>query len=448
QAARAGHRVSVLERAARPGGMAASFEVAGVRVDHGSHRLHPTTDPAILAELQRLLGGQLQWRRRRGRIRLAGRWIGFPLRLGDLARHLPPSLVAAALADAVAAPLRRPRDDTFAEVVRAGPGPTALAVVYGPYASKLWGLDATALSGEQARRRISVASPGAVVARLLGGGRARRRSPPGFWYPARGFGSIVEALAAAATEAGVELRHRLEVAAVALGGPGRGARVAMAGGGAVEAAHVWSTLPLTALAEVVVDPPPPPEVTAAARCLAFRALVLVYLVLDLPRWTPYDAHYLPGPETPVSRVSEPKNYRDGPDDPPDRTVVCAELPCTVGDGVWAADDHELGAVVVAGLAAQDLPPLRPVAVVSRRLPAAYPVYARGFEDAFGALDAWASSLPGLVTLGRGGLFAHDNTHHALAMGWAAAEALDPAGRWDPSSWAAARDRFAHHVVED
>src|SRR4029450_307526 len=39
--ARAGHKVVVLERAPGPGGAAASFELDGVRGDHGSHRLQP-----------------------------------------------------------------------------------------------------------------------------------------------------------------------------------------------------------------------------------------------------------------------------------------------------------------------------------------------------------------------------------------------------------------------
>jgi hypothetical protein len=53
-----------------------------------------------------------------------------------------------------------------------------------------------------------------------------------------------------------------------------------------------------------------------------------------------------------------------------------------------------------------------------------------------------------VTLGRGGLHAHDNTHHALAMGWAAADALRADGTWDADAWAASRRAFAAHVVED
>ncbi len=50
RAASAGHGVTVLERAGRVGGLAGSFEVGGVRVDHGSHRLHPATEPHLLAE--------------------------------------------------------------------------------------------------------------------------------------------------------------------------------------------------------------------------------------------------------------------------------------------------------------------------------------------------------------------------------------------------------------
>ena len=73
-------------------------------------------------------------------------------------------------------------------------------------------------------------------------------------------------------------------------------------------------------------PAPPPAVLEAAGQLGFRAMLLVYLVLDGDRYSPYDAHYLPDAGTPVTRVSEPTNYRDG-DDPPGRTVLCAELPC-------------------------------------------------------------------------------------------------------------------------
>jgi hypothetical protein len=78
----------------------------------------------------------------------------------------------------------------------------------------------------------------------------------------------------------------------------------------------------------------------------------------------------------------------------------------------------------------------------------YPVYLIGFERAQQQLDTWAESVDGLVTLGRQALFAHDNTHHALAMGHAVAQCLDRHGAVDRSAWRAARAAFADHVVED
>ena len=138
-AARAGHEVTVVERAHAVGGLAGSFDVAGLRVDHGSHRLHPNIDPPLLAELRDLLGDDLQTRPRHGRIAMAGRMLAFPLRSLDLLRGLPGGLAARMARDAAVSPLRRPRADTFADVVRAGLGPTVYDTFYGPYAAQALG---------------------------------------------------------------------------------------------------------------------------------------------------------------------------------------------------------------------------------------------------------------------------------------------------------------------
>jgi hypothetical protein len=88
----------------------------------------------------------------------------------------------------------------------------------------------------------------------------------------------------------------------------------LAGGDTLDAAQVWSTAPLPALARTV-SPAPPPEALAAAGRLRHRAMILLYVVLDRPRWTEFDAHYFPGPEVVAARVSEPRNYRDDPAQP-------------------------------------------------------------------------------------------------------------------------------------
>jgi protoporphyrinogen oxidase len=438
RAAREGLSVTVLDRADAVGGMAASFDVAGVRVDHGSHRLHPATPPAVLADIQRLLGADLQLRPRNGRLRVGGAWVGFPLRAAELARALPPSMLARGAADMLTRPLRRGSADSYAGALRHSLGPTLYGALYSPYARKLWGLDGEEIDAEQARKRVSADTPLKIARRIL----FRRGSGQGrvFYYPRRGFGQIAEALAEAATAAGADIRLGAEVRKVS------GATVTTAGGEQVTGGHLLSTVPLPVLARLS-QPGPPDGVLEDAGRLRFRAMVLAYVVHDGRPWTQFDAHYLPGPDTPITRVSEPANYRDSPDDPRDRTVLCCELPCDVGDPVWTASDDELGAIVTGTLAHAALPPLNVAGIHVKRLRHVYPVYARGYAEHLRGLDTWAGTLPDVTTFGRLGLFVHDNTHHAMVMAYDVVDAVR-AGRRDEPAWAAARARFATHVVED
>jgi protoporphyrinogen oxidase len=438
RAATAGYAVTAVERAPVPGGAAASITVAGQRVDLGSHRLHESIRPEILSELRRLLGDELQLRPRRGRIRLAGRWVRFPLAASDAARNLPPSFVARAARDALGKPWRKPRTETFAGVLRAGLGPAICQAFYFPYARKIWGVDPERLSAEQARRRVGASSPGGILKKVVSGRGSR------FWYPAGGYGRISEALAAGAADAGARVLYGRTVERLLLGDEGIVAR--LDDGSELAARRAWSTIPVTTLAGIA-EPGPPARVLEAASSVRFRSMLLVYLVVDSDRYTSFDAHYLPEEWTPVTRVSEPKNYRDAPD-PPGRTVLCAEIPCDRDSDVWRADDDAARDLVLEALRGASLPEPRIVAVHTHRLGHAYPVYEAGFERFLDPLHEWVDAQERLLTFGRQGLFVHDNAHHALAMAWDAVECLEPGGGFNRARWRRAQEGFRSHVVED
>jgi protoporphyrinogen oxidase len=280
-----------------------------------------------------------------------------------------------------------------------------------------------------------------VLRRVARGARPAGRT---FLYPRRGFGQIPEALADAAVGAGAALRCSTTVTRIS-STPG-GARLSTAAG-EVEAGVVLSTLPLGALVDLV-DPGPPPEVRTAVGALRSRAMVLAYLVLDRPQFTRWDAHYFPAADEPVARVSEPRNYRHDPGQPDDVTVLCVELPCDVGDGTWTASDDELAARSTASLGRMGLGWADAVAVETRRVPHLYPVMRRGFAPAQAVVESWVAARTDVVTLGRAGLFTGDNTHHAMAMGAAAARCVRADGAFDHAVWALERHGFRSHVVED
>lgn len=444
--------VAVLEQQAVPGGNAGSFEFGGMRVDYGSHRLHPSCDAAIMADIRSLLGADLLDRPRHGRIRLRGRWIHFPLKPADLLLRLDKGFAVASLRDMAMKPFRKSRPaESFSDALLASLGPTICGSFYFPYARKMWGRLPTELSAIQAQRRVSANSFSKLLRKVASSIPGLKPAGAGrFFYPRHGYGQICEAYANDAARRGADIRYQHSVRRIvpplgdtdpwivesdSINGPER-----------LEADHLWSTIPIARLVRLV-DAKIPPAVLQAADSIESRAMILIYLELPIGRFTEFDAHYFPGADVSITRLSEPKNYSDLRESR-HSTVLCAELPCSANDSYWTMSDIELGEVVAGDLRRSGIPlPVQPSAIRIRRLPHAYPVYTIGYERWFGMLDAWVEGMPRLLSYGRQGLFAHDNTHHALSMAYAAAECLGPNG-FDIDRWRGYRQAFESHVVED
>ena len=429
------------------GGNAGSFDVDGVRVDFGSHRLHAACDPAILDDIQSMLGDDFGFFERHGRIRLRGKWLHFPLKPVDLLLRLDKGFALGTFRDMVARALPGTADEghTFESVLRANLGPTICDHFYFPYARKMWGDEPERLSGIQARKRVSAGTFKKLLKRLM--------KPPGkggYYYMRRGYGQITEAYADAARDLGADVRLGWQVTGLERSeAEGRWRVYAERGSErtAVEADYVWSTIPVTIVARMT-QPEPPEDVLDAAGEIDYRSMVLVYLTVPVDQFTTTDAHYFPEENVCFTRVSEPKNYFRSTE-PKGRTVLCAEIPCSVGDDVWTMDDDALAELVSRDLATAGIPlPVPHTAVLTRRLRQAYPIYQMGYEVPLGTLDAWVQSVPGLLSYGRQGLFAHDNTHHALFMAYSAVDCLNGSGDFDHGKWAGYREIFKTHVVED
>jgi protoporphyrinogen oxidase len=448
-AKRGGFDVTVVERNTEVGGNAASFPFAGMQVDFGSHRLHPSCAPEILDDIRSMLGDDLLDRPRHGRIRLRGKWVGFPLKFANLVSNLPVSFTLGALADTLKKFGKKAETQTFADVLEQGLGRTICRDFYFPYAKKIWGVAPEELDREQARRRVAAGSVWKLVRKVLGSVPGlRAKAGQRFYYPRNGFGAISEAYAKAAVQAGARILRETTVSGIeTMDGRVTAVHCTNADGmQSLPAQLVLSTIPVTHLVRTAV-PDAPKEVMQSACALKFRSMILVYLAIEAEQFTEFDAHYFPGSDVTITRLSEPKHY--GLSAPAGTTILCAELPCSTSDPVWRASDRELANVMIQSLAASGLPSeLKIREVTSRRLPQAYPIYTSDYGQHFDRVDRWANNIDGLVTFGRQGLFAHDNTHHTLAMAYALNKCLNDAGTLDHVRWAAHRREFEQHIVED
>jgi protoporphyrinogen oxidase len=451
-------RVIILEKEDHIGGNAGSFELAGFRVDYGSHRLHPSCNPRVLQDIRNMLGNDLLDRSRHGRIYLNKRWIHFPLKPVDLTFNSPPIFSIGVARDITSKLFRRNgavvNSTSFASVMERSLGKTICQDFYFPYARKIWGVEPEEISAEQAHRRVINNSLFKMVRKVVS-------TLPGikpangtkYYYPRLGFGQIVDAYAQKAQKGGAELYINSRVNSIS--------KVQNSEGGirhnvlfekdgqeqSITANYVWSTIPITRLVQLVT-PEPSQIVIRAAQNIDYRSMLLVYLVLEQRRFSIFDAHYFPGPSIKITRLSEPKNYSDG-QGPENLTVLCAELPCSSEDDAWGKSDDELAGLVCEALHKADIPIRSHISqILVKRIRYAYPIYRLGYEKYFNQLDDWIGSREGLLTFGRQGLFVHDNTHHALYMAYSAVDCLEPSGHFDYKRWKAFRKVFEKHIVED
>ncbi|MGH7767574.1 MAG: protoporphyrinogen/coproporphyrinogen oxidase, partial [Candidatus Binatia bacterium] len=342
-------------------------------------------------------------------------------------------------------------DETFASVLEKGLGRTICKHFYFPYVQKIWGLRPEELAVTLAERRIGASSLSKMIRKVFAAvvAKPKGKKVGRFFYPRNGYGQISEAYAKAAREAGAEVVLGARVQAVEIeAGARKTVRYEMDGRAvALDVDHVWSTIPITVMAKCL-RPAVPSEILQAAERIHYRAMILVYLVLEQEQFSEFDAHYFPDAAIAISRLSEPKNYSEG-QGPRNLTVLCAELPCAPDGPEWNQSDDELGRLVCAALNTAGIPVRAPIKrILTRRLRQAYPIYAQGYEAHFRPIDQWLDRVDGLLTFGRQGLFAHDNTHHALYMAYCAADCVDDSGRFDREKWQKFRRIFETHVVED
>ena len=443
---RLGLDVVVLEGETTPGGLTASFDYRGLVFDYGSHRLHPATRPDILERIREMLGEDLLTRPRNGRILLENRFIAFPLRPADLLLHLPPSFPLGVIRDSILKPLRRRSDDTFEDILLSGLGRTVSRRFYFPYAEKLWGIPAGSLSPVQARKRVSASNLGKMTGRIFS---RNDSSSKVFYYPERGFGQIAGETSGRIKKLGGRIIYGSRITSVSPPeGTEAGSVSILADNGAemIPADFVFSTLPLTDLIEMI-KPSPPVPLLESARKLSYRSMVYCFLELPVRTYTPYDAHYFPGREISFSRMSEPGNY-SGAAEPQDRTGLCFEIPCTENDTIWNLSGEGVRDLVMRDLAKTGLPVPDVLSFTVRRKRSVYPVYALGYSEHFERIDTFLTGLGRLVSLGRQGLFVHDNTHHTIEMGIAAGRSLSADLSWDEEHWQKKRMDFEKHIVVD
>ncbi len=426
----AGHRVTLFEKDTRVGGMATSFRVGPYWLDHGPHRFYSRSEE-LIQHVYDVLDGDVVVRQRMSRIFLRERFFDYPLRLGNVLRNLPMSLLARAGWDYARARTRqklRPEpDDDFESWVVQRFGRTLYELFFGAYTEKAWGMAPARISADWASQRISQKSLWDAIKRTIrpprdGEVRGLVRE---FYYPKNGgIGALARRYAEKIEARGGRILLGTKVNQIDAP-DGRVQSITYQQAGVTHehrTSRIISTIPLPALLRSL-RPSPPAEALRASGQLDYIAILFVYLEIDRPSAIPDHWIYLPEKDLRVHRVSEFKNFSDSVA-PGDRTALCCEITCRAGDKTWRLTSEQAAAIAIADLERIGLiEPGSAQPLTIARLSHAYPVYDLDYKRKLRALLSAVREPDGLISTGRQGLFRYNNMDHSIAMGRKAARTV-------------------------
>lgn len=428
--ARAGRRVTVLERDSAVGGISQTVEHDGFRFDLGPHRFF-TKDERIEAFVRDLMGDELIVVPRRTEIFIRGKYFNYPLEPVNAVFGMGVLMTLRILLDYAVERakllVREPVPVSLEDWVVAHFGRTLFDIYFKQYSEKVWGIGCGSISAEWVARRIRGLSLSKAVMNAFF--RMKGRDIPSlvdeFLYPRLGIGRISDRLREEIERSGSGVVHtdtsvervirtgfRIDTVAVR---DRNGLRTE-------EGTDFISSIPVTKLIDLL-DPPPPPEILAARCGLNFRDLVVVSVLINRPRVTNQTWIYIPEKNIPIGRFHEPTNW-SAQMAPEGKTLLVTEFFCFEGDSVWSRPDDRLAEAAVDSL--ERLGYIRRQEVIEcvvKRVPKAYPLFDVGYRERVDAIHGYLDRFENLRTAGRAGMFRYYNMDHAIASGMAAAEKI-------------------------
>jgi len=403
----------VLEQDAVVGGLARTVEHKGFRLDIGGHRFY--TKVSLVQQIWRdVLGDDLLTRKRLSRIYYKSRFFHYPLEPFDALRGL-------GVIEAFRCGLSFVRSRLFPTLpernfetwVSNRFGRRLFKMFFKSYTEKVWGMDCREIAAEWAAQRIQ----GLSLWSLLRDAVSRRSDKQiktlikEFHYPRLGPGMLWSRMREIVEQRGIPVILNAPVESVQWQA-GKVVSV-RAGGKTYHGEHFISSIPIRELIEKL-DPAAQPGLQEAAGKFHYRDFILVALMVRGGNLFPDNWIYVHDPAVTAGRVQNYGNWSPEMTPNPGLTCLGVEYFCNMSDEIWKAADEELIALakremVQLGLVSgEDV-----VDGVVVRMPKAYPVYDRGYQDGLAAVRDFLARVPNLQLVGRNGMHRYNNQDHSM-----------------------------------
>ena len=403
-------KIFVIEKLPHPGGIIRPITLNGVRFDVGPHILFQE-DQDARAYWKSVLPGRVKSCVRSSSILYQGEIIDSPLRVIQAIRKIGMWTSLSAMASFARAAVGRRANGSAKDWVRSRYGKVLYEAFFASYNRKLWGVDMSEVSATWPDRRIKKSLLQMLWSALS---RSQRTGVRTFDYADGGAASLVDAInqriaqSPNVTVQCASVPTRIEVTGdyVTLVQTDDGSEFR-------NPKFVISSIPIDELMKCIAGAP-----SDAAQRLRWRSVITVNLVVprDVDSWFNkqwvdiHDERLKCLRMTNFGLISETMASDL-------HTSICVEYCCQELDDLWNAPDQ-----VLVDLAISDIrkafrrSPEAVAAAFVCRIPKAYPVCLKSFDDDLYEIRQFTDTIRNLVPIGRSGTFQYNNMHEAINVG--------------------------------
>jgi protoporphyrinogen oxidase len=410
----------VLERDSVVGGLARTVEHQGFRFDIGGHRFY--TKVSLVKHIwEQILGEDLLTRTRLSRIYYKSKFFRYPLEPLDALRGLGlMETILCGLSFLKSRAFPKSPEEDFESWVTNRFGRRLFETFFKSYTEKVWGMDCGQIRADWAAQRIRGLSLWALLrdAMLPGAGKEVKTLIREFKYPRLGPGMLWSRMQDLVEQRNVRIVLNAPVQRV--NWESKGVVSVQACGKTYKASHFLSSIPIRELV-YSLDPTGPQQLRAAAEELKYRDFITVALMVRAKNLFPDNWIYIHDPNVMAGRIQNYKNWSPEMTPGPDVTCLGVEYFCNDSDALWCADDDKLIELAQSELVQLGL--LRKEDVIGgvvARMPKAYPVYTRSYQQALMVVRDFLSTVPNLQFIGRNGMHRYNNQDHSMLTGILAA----------------------------
>ncbi len=427
--------VVLLEKEARPGGLATSHRRGENYFDMGVHMLHEF-DQEIFEDMKVIMGDERLPVQLDAKIRWAGAFYRYPLQFIDMIKGIPPLKLAWCVMGLFGSQLyykifpRVPKDAEEALIQLYGN--PLYKFFFKDFTERYWGFPTTEISAKFITTKMPRLTAVDVLKKVFGkiGLKSDKVAAVDsalheetLHYSKTGAEMMPRRLVKTITEKGGQVILQREVVAVEI----IDARVVAVRAKNSETGeeerhpcdYCISTMPMPWLLQRV-DGPVAPEVRESSAMLRFKPITVHGLLVNKPKCL--NGLYIYYRERIFHRVGDPKNAGLIVN-PPDHSVLIVETTCEEGDAKWQGT-QEIRDKIIADLEAEDICTRDQIVewhVMNSNT--GYPIFKLGFEAHFDRVKGYIDSVTNLRSVGRQGGFTYPNMHGAMRMGANAAKSV-------------------------